>query len=413
MMIKHEQLFSEALQIREPLYVQRVVFDQKQGELHIHIDFHKGAKFSCPECEKPGVCVHDTEDKQWRHLNFFQYKAYIHFRHPRVRCDDHGVHRIKVPWAQRGSGFTLLFEALVMELAGCMPVKDIAKNVGEHDTRIWRIINRYVDAGRAEADYSSLESVGIDETSSKKRHTYVTVFTDMQESRVVHVEVGKDAQTVQSFKQMLQDRDIDPLQITQVCADMSPAFRRGVADAFPHAEVTFDKFHVIKLINEALDEVRREEQKDQVLLKRSRYLWLYNPKKLSTKQAVALQQLTKLNLKTVRAYRIKLALQEVYRAVDKQTAETLLRKWYAWAIRSRLKPVKDVAQTIKTSWNGILNYFDSWLTNGVLESINGVVQAARRRARGYRNVKNFITMIFLLSGKLNLGVCQHGITHTI
>lgn len=412
-MIKHEQLFSEALQIREPLYVQRVVFDQKQGELHIHIDFHKGAKFSCPECEKPGVCVHDTEDKQWRHLNFFQYKAYIHFRHPRVRCDDHGVHRIKVPWAQRGSGFTLLFEALVMELAGCMPVKDIAKNVGEHDTRIWRIINRYVDAGRAEADYSSLESVGIDETSSKKRHTYVTVFTDMQESRVVHVEVGKDAQTVQSFKQMLQDRDIDPLQITQVCADMSPAFRRGVADAFPHAEVTFDKFHVIKLINEALDEVRREEQKDQVLLKRSRYLWLYNPKKLSTKQAVALQQLTKLNLKTVRAYRIKLALQEVYRAVDKQTAETLLRKWYAWAIRSRLKPVKDVAQTIKTSWNGILNYFDSWLTNGVLESINGVVQAARRRARGYRNVKNFITMIFLLSGKLNLGVCQHGITHTI
>lgn len=412
-MIKHEQLFSEALQIREPLYVQQVVFDQQQGELHIHIDFHKGAKFSCPECEKPGVCVHDTEDKQWRHLNFFQYKAYIHFRHPRVRCDDHGVHRIKVPWAQRGSGFTLLFEALVMELAGCMPVKDIAKNVGEHDTRIWRIINRYVDAGRAEADYSSLESVGIDETSSKKRHTYVTVFTDMQESRVVHVEVGKDAQTVQSFKQMLQDRDIDPLQITQVCADMSPAFRRGVADAFPHAEVTFDKFHVIKLINEALDEVRREEQKDQVLLKRSRYLWLYNPKKLSTKQAVALQQLTKLNLKTVRAYRIKLALQEVYRAVDKQTAETLLRKWYAWAIRSRLKPVKDVAQTIKTSWNGILNYFDSWLTNGVLESINGVVQAARRRARGYRNVKNFITMIFLLSGKLNLGVCQRGITHTI
>ena len=412
-MIKHEQLFSEALQIREPFYIQRVVFDQQQGELHIHIDFHKGAKFSCPECEKPGLCVHDTEDKQWRHLNFFQYKAYLHFRHPRVRCDDHGVHRIKVPWAQRGSGFTLLFEALVMELAGCMPVKEIAKNVGEHDTRIWRIINRYVDAGRAEADYSSLESVGIDETSSKKRHTYVTMFTDMQESRVVHVEVGKDAQTVQSFKQMLQDRDIDPLQITQVCADMSPAFRRGVADAFPHADVTFDKFHVIKLINEALDEVRRAEQKEQVLLKRSRYLWLYNPKNLSTKQAAALHSLTKLNLKTVRAYRIKLALQEVYQAADKQTAEALLQKWYAWAIRSRLKPVKDVAQTIKTSWNGILNYFDSWLTNGVLESINGVVQAARRRARGYRNVKNFITMIFLLSGKLNLGGCHRGITHTI
>ena len=412
-MTKHTELFAAALQIAEPLYVQRIAFDQEQGELHIHIDFRRGAKFPCPKCEQAGLPVHDTEEKQWRHLNFFQYRAYIHFRTPRVRCSEHGVHQITVPWAGKGSGFTLLFEALVMELAAYMAVKEIATIVEEHDTRIWRIIQRYVQAGRAEADYSAIASVGVDETSSKKRHTYVTVFTDMQESRVVHVEPGKDAQTVHAFKQMLVERAIDPHQISHICADMSPAFRRGVAEAFPDAEITFDKFHVMKLMNEALDAVRKAEQKNQALLKHSRYLWLYNPKRLNKKQTDSLESLKKLNLKTARAYRIKLSLQEVYQETNKAAAEQLLKQWYSWAVRCRLEPVKEFAKTVKINWKGILNYFDSLLTNGILESINSLVQAARRRARGYRNVNNFITMIFLLSGKLNLGVDLRGLTHTI
>ncbi|MDO9592054.1 MAG: ISL3 family transposase [Erysipelotrichaceae bacterium] len=406
-MLNHEQLFTAALQITEPLYVESVEFKPIEGELHIYLNFRKGAKFQCPICGKDHLSVHDTKEKTWRHLNFFQYKAFIHFRTPRVNCPDHGIHLMSVPWAHPSSGFTLLFEAFVMQLATAMASARIAQVVGEHDTLIWRIIKRYVDSARAEADYSQIKSIGIDETSSKKRHNYVTLFVDMHESRVVHVSEGKDSTTLQSFKSLLVDRKISPLQIEKISADMSPAFQKGVTDHFEWAQVTFDKFHVIKMMNEALDNVRREEYRQEDVLKHSRYLWLRNPTNLTTNQAQKLENLNKLNLKTARAYRIKLALQDVYaNATDKVSAMLLLNDWYKWASHSRLKPITEFAKTIKKNWAGILNYFDSKLTNGILESINSIVQAARNRARGFRNVETFITMIFLLGGKLKLEIQQ-------
>jgi transposase len=312
---------------------------------------------------------------------------------------------INVPWSKPGSGFTLLFEAMVLQLARVMPVSQIALLVGEHDTRIWRIVQRYVQIAIKQADYGEIKSVGIDETSSKKRHHYVTLFVDMDENRVVYVTPGKDASVIGTFKQVLQSRNIPSKQVEQVCADMSPAFRKGVQEQFPEAQLTFDRFHVMKLINEAVDKVRREEQSTEQVLKRSRYIWLRNPENLSTKQSDMLHSMSILNLKTGRAYRIKLALQNIYRHADNlDEATTMLRSWYSWAVRSRLDPIREFARTVKNHWSGILNYFDSRLTNGILEGTNSIVQTARARARGYRNVNNFITMIYLLGGKLELPV---------
>lgn len=404
-MFNHEQLFASALMISEPLYVKNVDFDPAVGELHIHIDFRKGSKFKCPICGDSGLKVHDTIEKTWRHLNFFQYKAFLHFRTPRIDCPKDGVHLTHVPWASPESGFTMLFEALVLQLAQCMPMGRIAELMDEHDTRLWRVLKRHVDAAREEADYSEIQSVGIDETSSKRRHTYVSLFVDMEKSQVVHVAEGKDSETLKSFKDMLIKREIKPTQVQKICADMSPAFRKGVQNQFPWADLTFDKFHVIKLMNEALDKVRRLEQKNQIVLKNSRYLWLYNPNNLNQSQSEKLAGLSSMHLKTARAYRIKLALQDIYsNASDKTTAMILLKDWHSWASRSRLTPITEFARTVKNNWAGILNYFDSKLTNGILEGMNSIVQSARNRARGYRNVNNFITMIFLLGGKLKLGI---------
>lgn len=406
-MFNHEQLFAAALQITEPLYVKSVDFDLSEGELHIHIDFRKGSKFKCPVCGQDGLDVHDTVEKTWRHLNFFQYKAFLHLRTPRTDCPKDGVRMTTVPWASSGSGFTLLFEALVLQLAQCMPMGRIAQVLGEHDTRLWRIVQRHVDAARKAADYSGIKSVGIDETSSKRRHTYVSLFVDMDKIQVVHVTEGKDAETVKSFKTMLKNREIPPTQIENICADMSPAFRSGIQENFPWANLTFDKFHVIKLMNEALDKVRRLEQKEQSVLKYSRYLWLYNPNNLNESQSEKLEGLNTMNLKTGRAYRIKLALQDVYNtATDKASAMPLLMRWYNWACRCRLAPVTAFAKSVRNNWAGILNYFDSKLTNGILEGINSIVQSARNRARGYRNVNTFITMIYLLGGKLKLEILR-------
>ena len=229
----------------------------------------------------------------------------------------------------------------------------------------------------------------------------------MDKIQVVHVTEGKDAETVKSFKTMLKNREIPPTQIENICADMSPAFRSGIQENFPWANLTFDKFHVIKLMNEALDKVRRLEQKEQSVLKYSRYLWLYNPNNLNESQSEKLEGLNTMNLKTGRAYRIKLALQDVYNtATDKASAMPLLMRWYNWACRCRLAPVTAFAKSVRNNWAGILNYFDSKLTNGILEGINSIVQSARNRARGYRNVNTFITMIYLLGGKLKLEILR-------
>jgi transposase len=307
-----------------------------------------------------------------------------------------------MPWARTGSGFTLLFEAMIMTLAKSMPVKTIAKFVNEHDTKLWRVLHHYVDDAREKADHSQVKQVGMDETSRRRGHNYVSLFVDLDGSRVLFATEGKDASTVKRFKQDLIDHGGDPGAIEEMCCDMSPAFISGVEKHFPEAHLTFDKFHVMKILNDAVDQVRREEINDRPELTGSRYIWLKNQDNLKPTQAGLLQQLTmrKLNLKTSRAYHIRLNFQELYQQPAEET-EAFLKKWYFWATHSRLEPIIKAAKTIKNHWEGVLRWFTSKINNGILEGINSLIQAAKARARGYRTKRNLITMIYLIAGKLD------------
>ncbi|MGB7295085.1 MAG: transposase, partial [Candidatus Aminicenantales bacterium] len=191
----------------------------------------------------------------------------------------------------------------------------------------------------------------------------------------------------------------------QICCDMAPGFIAGVEKDFPNARITFDKFHVLKVLNEAVDEVRREEQDLRPELKKTRYIWLKNPENLKQREAAVLEelQIKKLNLKTMKAYHIRLNFQELWNQTA-QEAERFLKKWYFWATHSRLEPIKEAAYTIKRHWTGILRWFRSRINNGILEAINSLVQAAKARARGYRTTKNLITMIYLIAGKLKFNL---------
>ena len=182
---------------------------------------------------------------------------------------------------------------------------------------------------------------------------------------------------------------------------MSPAFIAGAAQSLPNAAITFDKFHVIKLINEAVDAVRRAEQKSRSELKNSRYLWLKNPPNLSGRQRAQRDSLAGAKLKTGRAYRIRLAFQELY-LQPAASAEAFLKKWYWWATHSRLPPVIAAARMIKRHWNGILRWFHTRIANGIMEAINSLVQAAKAKARGYRSTRNLKAIIYLIAGKLEL-----------
>lgn len=398
--MNNEMLFGIALGIAEPIFVKEIQFLEKEGELHIYLDFKKGSKFKCAYCTEE-CSVYDTEEKVWRHLNFFQYKAFLHLRTPRIHCNDHKIHQIDIPWAKH-SGFTLLFEAIVIQLAKYMPVKAIAAMLDEHDTRIWRIIHRYVGNTYACEDYSDVQHIGVDETSSKKGHNYVTLFVDMDKSKVIYATEGKNSETIKSFKEEMPLHSVKPSNITDFSSDMSPAFIKGINDNFRWANITFDKFHVIKMVNEAIDETRRIEQKEHAELKNSRYLWLKNKNNLKNKQQEKLNNLLSLNLKTAKAYIFKLSLQDIYNnSIDKIVAMHKLQKLLGWAFRSKITPIIGLAKSIKNHWTGIINYFDSKLTNGVLEGINSLVQAAKSRARGYKNINNLIAMIYLIAGKLN------------
>ena len=172
----------------------------------------------------------------------------------------------------------------------------------------------------------------------------------------------------------------------------------------PQAEITFDRFHIVKIINEGVDEVRREEQKSQPELKQSRYVWLKNETNLSSSQRELRDSLTKSNLKTARAYQIRLTFQEFYQQPTREAAEAFLKKWYFWATHSRLPPMIEAAKTIKRHWNGILRWHDTKIANGILEGINSLVQAAKAKARGYRSPRNLHAMIYLIAGKLELGL---------
>lgn len=400
--MKPESLFGLALGITSPWYVKAAEFSVEESRLDLYLDFKRGAHFLCPSCGAEGARPYDTSEDKWRHLNFFQHETYLHARVPRVQCPHEcGVKRVEVPWARPDSGFTQLFEAYLMILLREMPVATVATMVGEHDTRLWRVLHHYVGRARSLEDFSNVQKVGVDETSSRRGHRYITVFADLERAKVIFATEGKDMPVVAAFKRDLESHKGQPENVQEVCCDMSPAFIAGFQEFFPTARLTFDKFHVTTILSDAVDQVRREEQRERPELKRTRYLWLMNPDKLKQHQQAALESLTRMNLKTARAYQLRLTFQDFWYLAQEE-AESFLHKWFFWATHSRLEPIRQAAWMIRRHWQGILRWFISRVSNGVLEAINGLVQAAKARARGYRSNRNLIAMTYLIAGKLRM-----------
>lgn len=394
-------LFTQALGLTKPWLVSDLKFSREEGRLDLWIDFVKGAKFPCPSCDqtKEGE-VHDTQERTWRHLNFFQYETYLHARVPRVRCGKCGVKQVEVPWARPGSGFTLLFELLVLSLAREMSVAAVAEMTGEHANRLWRILEHYVERARQAVDLSGFRKLGIDEFALRKGHVYMTTFSDLEASRVVFLGEGRDKGVVGAFVEDLESRGVDPGRIDVVCCDMWDPYLNGIGRLLKESRVVFDRFHVMNQINQALETVRREEQRNNSVLKKSRFLWLKNPKNLTARQEVRLRMLKRLDLKTVRAYHLKLALARFWDMADAAEAVAYLKRWYFWATHSRLQPVIQAARTIKRYWKGVIGFLETRVTNGMVEGLNSKIKTAMKRAYGFKHVGYLRTIVYLVAGRL-------------
>ena len=405
-----KELFQMALNVTDPWFVSDLKFDADNKRLDIYIDFKKGSTFSYidPKSKEEfaGLKVHDTKDKRWRHLNFFEHECYLHTRVPRVKLPNNKIKLISTPWEGLSNGFTLLFEALLVQLCQAMPVNRVANITKTSDDKLWSMLGSYIDTTRQEENFEDIDAIGLDETSRAKGHEYITLFVDLQKRRTIFITQGKDNLTVARFAYDFQNHNGSIEAIKDLSCDMSPAFIKGVKENLPNAKITFDKFHILKIINEAVDKVRKEEVSTNKLLKGTKYLWLKNYHNLTSKQKEKLNEFTlsNMNTKTLRAYNIRQSFQEIYQAKTEDEFITYLNKWYYWATHSRLEPIIKAAKTIKRHWDGVVHWYESKINNGILEGLNSVIQAAKSKARGYKTFKNYKIIVYLLTGKLDFAL---------
>jgi transposase len=397
-----KQLFETALGIGKPWFVRDVEFDPASKVLTIDIDFAAGTRFAAPGVE--GVHpVHDTQSKRLRHLNFFQHECFLQVRTPRVKLPDGRVVLVEPGWFGKLSGFTLLFEALVLAMAQQMSFAAVAKLTGVSWHRVHAICRRYVDLAVAEADLSTVTAVAIDETSYRRGHKYLTLVADAQERKVVFVTEGKDTKTVARFAQHLAEHKATAGQVAAASIDMSPAFIKGVTEHLPEARITFDKFHVIAHASTAVDQTRRLEQRTDPSLKGLRWTLLKDRARLSEASRADLDALIgrAVTRRTARAWLYREHLREILGRKQFNIVSAMLKQWCTNVMRSKVQPMKDVARLIRSHFDGIVAWTQTRQTNGFLEALNGLFQAAKRKARGYTRFATMRTVLFLIAGKLD------------
>jgi transposase len=398
-----EELFTAALGLGQQWRVAQCRFEGEPKRLELRLEPVAGKPFECPVC-KAGCGVHDTIERRWRHLDFFQYHCDLVAKVPRTWCRKDGVHQVPVPWAREGSGFTLLMEAFMMVLSAEMPVDALAEVLDEHDTRLWRVVMHYVEQAHARSDWSAVRRIAVDETSARRGHRYVTNVLDAETSRLLFMVEGRSAQALEAFAQALRAHGAEPAQIEAIALDMSPAYVKGATVHFPQATIVFDKFHLMMLAGQALDEVRRGLQGQGAELKGALWSLRGNVWNLSEERQAQRKTLCRQYTQLGRAMSLRETLQAIYASPDRAAAEKDLQWWCGWAARSRLEPFRALAKTVRQHWEGILAYFDTHLTSAAIEAVNGTIQLAKRMARGFKNFVYFRTAAYHRAGKLNLAV---------
>ena len=412
-----EKLFHELLGLGLKWEVVESRFDRESGTVFLEIRETQAlwGSVHCPQDTGTVTCYDHTEVLTWRHLNIFQHRCEITCRLPRGKCKQCGhVFRVRPPWEGLSMHFTKEFEAFALLLMREMPVSRVAELMGETDTRLWRMLFRQVDAAYAEADFSNVCCVGVDEMSVRKGHEYVSVFADLARKRVLFATEGKDHAVWLKFVEALEQHNGHRHAITQASMDMSQAYQKGVKETCRNAQVVFDKFHVVMNVNKAVDQVRKAEVRlggpgVWDALHKSQWLWRKNPENLTEKEAARLAGIDQNSLSTAKAYQMRLVLQDIYRSSTQTEARHRFGVWCRWVRwvaskqpKNLLRSMVKVAEMIEKHLAGILAHWKGGVTNAFMEGLNSVFSATKRKARGYRSITHLTTMLYFVAGKLRL-----------
>lgn len=399
-------LYGQILGVKSPWKVTDVALRLEAGEVEVSVGYEPEAALTCPHCGS-AARRHDTRRRRWRHLPTCQYRTILAAEVPRVRCEEHGVTTIAVPWSDPRSGFTALFEALIIDWLKEASISAVARQLDVSWDQVDGVMSRAVRRGLLRRDLKPASRLGVDETSFAKRHEYVTVVADSQRGVVHYVADGRGREVLEAYYEGLGQEA--RARVETVAMDMWAPYISATLACLPDAEtkIAFDKFHVAMHLGGAVDKVRREENRELVergdeTLKGTKHLWLFHPDRLEGDRGQRFEELVRRALRTSRAWMLKELAMEMWETRDRKDAREIFEAWYSWAIRSRLAPIKRVARMIKRHLTGILNAIEHGVTNARLEGINTVIQGLKRTARGFRSRHRFRNAIYFHLGGLDL-----------
>jgi transposase len=401
------ELYRQLLGLNSPWTVSGVDLDVAKQRVDVHVGHPEGARFACPECgQKLGVYDHQAE-RTWRHLDSMQFLTYLHARPPRVSCPEHGVKQARLPWAEPGGRFTHLFEVLAIDVLRATNVKRGAELLRITWDEAWHVMERAVLRGRAAKGAALPTLLGVDEKAIAKGHRYMTLVCDLKEATVEYI--GEDRREASLTGYFEAFPEASRAQIEAVSLDMWPAYINACTNQIPNADqkMVFDRFHIMRHVVEAVDKVRKKENKalmsagDSTLVK-SKYLWLYSAENVPERSREHFNAIKAMELKTARAWALKEALRELWRYTSVAWASKFWQRWYYWATHSRLRPMIDAAKLIARHLPNVLTYFTHRITNAVAEGLNSKIATVQKRACGYRNPNHFKIAVYFHCGGLDL-----------
>lgn len=407
--IMHNELqkhYGQLLGVGSPWEVKAVELKINEKSVEIELGWQWGSSATCPVCGKLCSLYDSAPERTWRHLDTMQFKTLIRARAPRSNCPEHGIKTMSVPWAEPQGRFTLLFERFAIDvLVASASVSHACELLGMGWEAVHEIMRRAVARGMERRKLEGLKHLGMDEKSFKRGQSYITLLTDLDESRVVDVVEERTNEAAQKLWESLSPEQ--KLEVEAVAMDMWEPFIKAAEEQAPHADIVHDKYHVSAYLNEAVDKVRRQEHKELTAqgddtLKGTRQLWLYNPENFSQEQATEFTALKDLNLKVARAWAAKELFTKFWDYKEEGWARRFFKDWFGWVSRSRLKPMIEVARMIKRHLENLLTYLEHPITNAVTEGLNSKIQNIKSAARGFRSFKNYRTRILFFCGKLSL-----------
>jgi transposase len=404
-----KELYATILGVTSPWVVREVEVRVGAEEVEVFIEHDGTVDLCCPECGEAGK-RHDFRRRSWRHLDTCQYRTVLTGDVPRVRCPEHGVRQVRVPWAEDRSRFTAMLESLAIDWLREASISAVSRRMGLSWDELDGIRERAVRRGLLRREAQPIHSIGVDETSFQRRHEYVTVVNDVRGGRVLYVGDGRGHKTLATFYRGLTPEQLESIEA--IAMDMWRPYVRATREHVTgwESKVCFDRFHVAKYLGNAVNDVRKAEHKELLRkgddrLKRTRFLWLMGPdrlKKVNEERRAQFDELRASTLKVARAWAIKETARGLWGYVRRGWALKAWNRWLAWAFRSRLEPVRKAARVIKKNLWGILNAVVKNVTNATSESLNAKIQWVKKNACGFRNRERFKTAILFHCGGLDL-----------